>query len=146
MNKLNKMNVVLGIAVVTLLNYSIWTQARNSRLNDMINLSNMRSELSQEWTNEVTFSLLNSLNDNHEEGMRNQGRMEGIVEYLTSPKDYQSVWHEGYQRGLNQSEEMARIEKEADKNAPFNKPITPDVIKKPDFDKKIEKVRDTGGE
>ena len=146
MNKLNKLNVVLGVAVVTLLNFSIWTQARNSRLNDMINLSNMRSELSQEWTNEVTFSLLNSLNDNHEEGMRNQGRMEGIVEYLTSPKDYQSVWHEGYQRGLNQSEEMARIEKEADKNAPFNMPITPDVIKKPDFDKKIEKVRDTGGE
>tara|TARA_Y100000310_G_scaffold297731_1_gene331008 strand:+ start:170 stop:610 length:441 start_codon:yes stop_codon:yes gene_type:complete len=146
MNKLNKLNVVLGIAVVTLLNFSIWTQARNSRLNDMINLSDMRSELSQEWTNEVTFSLLNNLNDNHEEGMRNQGRMEGIVEYLTSPKDYQSVWHEGYQRGLNQSEEMARIEKEADKNAPFNKPITPDVIKKPDFDKKIEKVRDTGGE
>ena len=143
---MNKLNVVLSIAVATLLNYSIWTQARNSRLNDMINLSDMRSELSQEWTNEVTFSLLNKLNDSHEEGMRNQGRMEGIVEYITSPKDYQSVWHEGYQRGLNQSEEMARIEKEADDNAPFDRPIKPDAIKKPDFDKKIEKVRNTGGE
>ena len=143
---MNKLNVVLSIAVVTLLNYSIWTQARNNRLNDMVNLSDMRSELSQEWTNEVTFSLLNKLNDNHEEGMRNQGRMEGIVEYLTNPKDYQSVWHEGYQRGLDQSEEMARIEKEADENAPFDRPINPDAIKKPDFDKKIEKVRDTGGE
>ena len=143
---MNKLNVVLSIAVATLLNYSIWTQARNSRLNDMINLSDMRSELSQEWTNEVTFSLLNKLNDNHEEGMRNQGRMEGIVEYITSPKDYQSVWHEGYQRGLNQSEEMARIEKEADDNAPFDRPIKPNVIKKPDFDKKIEKTQSGGGE
>jgi hypothetical protein len=104
----------------------------------------MRSELSQEWTNEVTFSLLNKLNDNHEEGMRNQGRMEGIVEYLTKPEDYQSVWHEGYQRGLDQSAEMAIMEKEADDNAPFDRPINPDAIKKPDFDKKIEKVQGGG--
>ena len=143
---MTRTNVVLSVAVATLLNYAIWSQARNSRLNDMLELSDMRSELSQEWTNEVTFSLLNKLNDNHEEGMRSQGRMEGIVEYLTNPKDYQSVWHEGYQRGLNQSAEMARIEKEADDNAPFDRPINPDAIKKPEFDKQIEKVDSESGE
>ena len=70
--------------------------------------------------------------------------MEGIVEYLTKPEDYQSVWHEGYQRGLDQSAEMAIMEKEADDNAPFDRPINPDAIKKPDFDKKIEKVQGGG--
>ena len=139
---MTRTNVVLSVAVATLLNYAIWSQARNSRLNDMLELSDMRSNLSQEWTDEVTYSLLNKLNDNHEEGLRTQGRLEGIVEYISDPKDYQSVWHEGYQRGLNQSAEMARIEKEADDNAPFNRPINPDAIKKPDFDKKI----DTGGD
>ena len=143
---MNKTTIGLLVAVATLVNYGVWQHGENTRLNNMLELSDMRSELSQEWTNEVTFSLLNQLNDNHEEGMRNQGRMEGIVEYITSPQAYQSVWHEGYQRCLNQSEEMARIVKEADDNAPFDRPIKPDAIKKPDFDKKIEKVRNTGGE
>ena len=143
---MNKTTIGLLVTVATLVNYGVWQHGENTRLNDMLELSDMRSELSQEWTNEVTFSLLNKLNDNHEEGMRNQGRMEGIVEYLTNPKDYQSIWHEGYQRGLNQSVEMARIEKEADDNAPFDRPIKPDVIKKPDFDKKIEKTQVGGGE
>ena len=142
---MNKITIGLLVTVATLVNYGVWQHGENTRLNNMLELSDMRSELSQEWTNEVTFSLLNKLNDNHEEGMRSQGRMEGIVEYLTNPKDYQSVWHEGYQRGLNQSAEMARIEKEADDNAPFDRPINPDAIKKPDFDKQIEKVDSESG-
>ena len=144
---MNKTTTIgLLVTVATLVNYGVWQRGENTRLNNMLELSDMRSELSQEWTNEVTFSLLSKLNNNHEEGMRNQGRMEGIVDYLTKPEDYQSVWHEGYQRGLNQSEEMARIEKEADDNAPFDRPIKPNVIKKPDFDKKIEKTQAGGGE
>ena len=147
MEKINRRIVAASvITIMTLVNYGVWQHGENTRLNNMLELSDMRSELSQEWTNEVTFSLLNKLNDNHEEGMRNQGRMEGIVDYLTKPEDYQSVWHEGYQRGLNQSEEMARIEKEADDNAPFDRPIKPDVIKKPDLDKKIKKIQVGGGE
>ena len=120
---MNKSTIGLLVAVATLSNYAIWTQAENNRLNNMLKLSDMRSNLSQEWTNEVTFSLLNKLNDNHEDGLRTQGRLEGIVEYISNTKDYQSVWHEGYQQGLNQSEEMAKIEKEIDENAPFDKPI-----------------------
>ena len=147
MEKINRRIVAASvITIMTLVNYGVWQHGENTRLNNMLELSDMRSELSQEWTNEVTFSLLNKLNDNHEEGMRNQGRMEGIVDYLTKPEDYQSVWHEGYQRGLNQSEDMARIEKEADDNAPFDRPIKPDVIKKPDLDKKIKKIQVGGGE
>jgi len=143
---MNKTTIALWVAVVTLVNYGIWQHGENTRLNNMLELSDMRSELSQEWTNEVTFSLLNKLNDNQEEGMRNQGRMEGIVEYLTNPKDYHSVWHEGYQRGLNQSEEMAKMEK--GELFPVDKPIPvkPNVIEKPVFDKKIEKVQGGGGE
>jgi len=143
---MNKIIIALSVTVVTLVNYGIWQHGENTRLSNMLELSDMRSNLSQEWTNEVTFSLLNKLDSNHEEGMRNQGRMEGIVDYLTNPKEYHSVWHEGYQRGLNQSEEMAKMEK--GELFPTDKPIPvkPDVIKKPDFDKKIEKTQDTGGE
>ena len=147
MEKVNRRIVAASVVtVMTLVNYGVWQHGENTRLSNMLEISDMRSELSQEWTNEVTFSLLNKLNDNHKEGMRLQGRMEGIVEYLTNPEGYQSVWHEGYQRGLNQSAEMARIEKEDDDNAPFDRPIKSDVIKKPDFDKKIEKTQAGGGE
>ena len=143
---MNKTTIALWVAVVTLVNYGVWQHGENTRLSNMLELSDMRSNLSQEWTNEVTFSLLNKLDGNHEEGMRNQGRMEGIVEYLTNPKEYHSVWHEGYQHGLNQSEEMAKMEK--GELFPTDKPmpVKPDVIKKPDFDKKIEKAQDAGGE
>ena len=143
---MNKVTITLSVIIVTLVNYGIYLQRENSHLERLVELSDMRSELSQEWTNEVTFSLLNKLNDNHKEGMISQGRMEGIVEYLTNPKDYQSVWHEGYQRGLNQSEEMAKMEK--GELFPVDKPIPvkPNVIEKPVFDKKIEKVQGGGGE
>ena len=142
---MNKTTIVLLVTIATLVNYGVWQHGENTRLNNMLEIADMRRELSQEWTNEVTFSLLNKLNDNHKEGMMAAGRMEGIVEYLTNPEGYQSVWHEGYQRGLNQSAEMARIEKEADDNAPFDRPINPDAIKKPDFDKQIEKVDSESG-
>jgi hypothetical protein len=147
MEKVNRRFVaVSAILLVTLVNYTIYLTSENSRLTHMVQLSDTRSDINQEWANEITHVMINKLNDNHEEGMRSQGRMEGIVDYLTKPEDYQSVWHEGYQRGLNQSEEMARIEKEEDDNAPFDRPINPDAIKKPDFDKNIEKVQDGGGE
>ena len=134
---MNKTTIALWVAVVTLINYGVWQHGENTRLSNMLELSDMRSNLSQEWTNEVTFSLLNKLDSDNEEGVRNQGRMEGIVEYLTNPKDYHSVWHEGYQRGLNQSEEMAKMEKGEAFPTDRPIPVKPGVIKKPDFDKKV---------
>ena len=148
MEKVNRRFVaVSAILLVTLVNYTIYLTSENSRLTHMVQLSDTRSDINQEWADEITHVMINKLNDNHEEGMRSQGRIEGIVDYLTKPEDYQSVWHEGYQRGLNQSEEMAKFdEKEADDNAPFDRPIKPNVIKEPDFDKKIEKTQAGGSE
>ena len=146
MSKLNKLNVVLSIAVATLINYTIYVESNNSRLRHMVQLSDARSGINQEWADEITHIMLNKLSQDNEDGLRGQGRMEGIVEYLTNPKDQHSVGHEGYQRGLNQTEEMAKMEKGG--LFPTDKPIPvkPDAIKKPDFDKKIEKTQDTGGE
>ena len=36
MNKLNKVNVVLGIAVATLINYTIYVESNNSRLRHLV--------------------------------------------------------------------------------------------------------------
>ena len=141
-----KTTIALAAVIATLVNYNIYLQSKTSRLEHMVQMSDARSGINQEWADEITHIMLNKLSQENEEGMRNQGRMEGIVEYLTNPKDYHSVWHEGYQRGLNQTEEMAKMEKGG--LFPTDKPIPvkPDAIKKPDFDKKIEKTQDTGGE
>ena len=143
---MNKVTIALSVIIATLVNYGIYLQRENSHLERLVELSDARSDINQEWANEITHVMLNKLSEENEEGMRNQGRMEGIVDYLTNPKDYHSVWHEGYQRGLNQSEEMAKMEK--GELFPTDKPmpVKPNVIKKPDFDKKIEKTQDTGGE
>ncbi len=147
MEKVNRRIVAVSVILLaTLVNYTIYLTSENTRLTHMVQLSDTRSDINQEWANEITHVMLNKLSQDNEEGFRTQGRLEGIVEYVTSPKDFHSVWHEGYQRGLNQSIEMARMEKEADDNAPFDRPIKPNVIKKPDFDKKIEKTQSGGGE
>ena len=144
--KYTKATIVLAAVIATLVNYNVYLQSKVSRLEHMVQMSDARSGINQEWADEVTHIMLNKLSSENEEGMRNQGSMEGIVEYLTNPKEYHSVWHEGYQHGLNQSEEMAKMEK--GELFPTDKPmpVKPDVIKKPDFDKKIEKAQDTGGE
>ena len=143
---MNKIIIALSVTVATLVNYGIYLHRENSHLERLVQLSDTRSDINQEWANEITHIMLNKISTENEEGMRNQGRMEGIVDYLTNPKEYHSVWHEGYQRGLNQSEEMAKMEK--GELFPTDKPmpVKPDVIKKPDFDKKIEKAQDAGGE
>ena len=144
--KYTKATIVLAAVIATLVNYNVYLQSKVSRLEHMVQMSAARSGINQEWADEVTHIMLNKLSSENEEGMRNQGRMEGIVEYLTNPKEYHSVWHEGYQHGLNQSEEMAKMEK--GELFPTDKPmpVKPNVIKKPDFDKKIEKAQDAGGE
>jgi len=150
MEKINRRIVAASVIVIaTLVNYGVYQHSENAHLQRLVELSDTRSDINQEWANEITHVMLNKLSSENEEGMRNQGRMEGIVDYLTNPKEYHSVWHEGYQRGLNQSIEMAKMEKESDENAPFTtprKPVDPDAIKKPDFDKKIEKTQAGGGE
>jgi|LULG01.1.fsa_nt_gb hypothetical protein len=124
----------LCVAIATMVNYGIYIEGKNAHLKRLVELSDARSEINQEWANEITHIMLNKLSQDNEDGLRSQGRMEGIVEYLTNPKDYHSVWHEGYQRGLDQREEMAKMEK--GESFPTDKPIPvkPDVIKKPDFD------------
>ena len=70
MEKVNRRIVAASvITIMTLVNYGVWQHGENTRLNNMLELSDMRSELSQEWTDEVTYSLLSKLNDNHEEGL-----------------------------------------------------------------------------
>ena len=88
MNKLNKVNVVLGIAVATLINYTIYVESNNSRLRHLVELSDARSGINQEWADEITHIMLNKLSEENEDGLRSQGRMEGIVEYLTNPKKW----------------------------------------------------------
>ena len=147
MEKVNRRIVAASVIVIaTLVNYGVYQHGENAHLQRLVELSDTRSDINQEWANEITHVMLNKLSSENEEGMRNQGRMEGIVDYLTNPKEYHSVWHEGYQRGLDQSEEMAKMEK--GELFPTDKPmpVKPDVIKKPDFDKKIEKTQAGGGE
>ena len=76
---MNKIIIALSVTVATLINYGIHLHRENSHLERLIKLSDTRSDINQEWANEITHVMLNKLSTENEEGMRNQGSMEGIV-------------------------------------------------------------------
>tara|TARA_R110000765_G_scaffold341540_2_gene431643 strand:+ start:2996 stop:3589 length:594 start_codon:yes stop_codon:yes gene_type:complete len=160
--------IVLSLiaAVFTLSNHSLM-------LSNSLRLESMRSDINNEFTNELLWLRLNDFNGQTEELLVGQGRLEGIVEYISgeSSDEYDGLWHDGYDRGLAQNDyEFETISnnnyqrgyreamREAFPNNPefqaievdefdiINKP-TRDVnsaIKTPDFDEKVgETLKDT---
>ena len=157
MSTKNKFYTLAGIFVIaTVLNYTVYLQTQISQLNNQLKLCEMQAQINRDWANDVTWS---GLNGQTEEMLRGQGRLEGIVNFLDpETKDAWSIsWHEGYQRGLNQNEDMIEMTekrsfaegyKQAKSEAgneteiipPSAKPVNSRAIKTPDFDESTGKV------
>ena len=146
------------LATGTVANYTIYLQSKVGRLEELLKLSDMRSNVNETWANDLTWSVMNNQT---KDMLKQQGRIEGLVSAINPEvkDDYSTVWHEGYQRGLDQTEDtinMAekRAYEEGYKRAlekagktlekseiiPPGKPIIPRVIKQPDFDEKTGKL------
>jgi len=100
---------VAVIAVVATLANALIMQSRTiSDLNVQLKIANMRADVNNEFANDILLSTMNTAYQGmSEEIVRGQGRIEGIV-HATNPEnkpDYMSSWHDGYNRGLNQTED-----------------------------------------
>tara|TARA_R110000751_G_C13735311_1_gene476943 strand:- start:184 stop:588 length:405 start_codon:yes stop_codon:yes gene_type:complete len=102
--------IVLSAALLTTLNYAIWQNAENSSLELLVKASETRNSINLDENRELHKIILNNINIKNDEIIKNQGRLEGIVDFINKPDDYHEFWHLGYQHGLDQIVDMQKID------------------------------------
>jgi len=137
------------LAVTTLANYSIYLANRLGEAEKSVEIANLRVKVNDDWTNEIIFSHLNGIQGQTKDMLIEQGRLQGIVQLMEKGEydDTFNVWHEGYQRGLNQGSDFADMEYERGYHAAMKqtfpehptvnsspREVKEDAIKTPSFD------------
>ena len=148
----------------TLANYCLTVHRENVRLEGVIELAEMRSDVNNDFVNELLWSRLNDFDYQTNEMLISQGRIEGVIDYINNDNAtyIDQLWHEGYQRGLSQVDFERDVIAEnsfnkgyeegkkanlfvADENK-VNVPVRPVVksaIKEPEFDTSSELPENT---
>ena len=106
---MNKTIIILSAVLFTTINYAVWETAENNNLKTLIQAQEMRNKINLDENRELHKVLLNNVSSQNTDIIKNQGKIEGIVEYIANPKEYYEIWHQGYQKGLDQTEEMKQI-------------------------------------
>ena len=119
---MNKTIVALSAALFTTVNYAVWETAANNNLETFVQIQEVRNKINLDENRELHKILLNGVSNQTTEIIKNQGKIEGIVDYIANPKEYYEVWHQGYQKGLNQTEEMKLSVKDNLKEIESEKP------------------------
>ena len=146
------------LAIGTVANYAIYLQGKVTELENLLQLSDMRSDINESWANDLTWSVMNNQT---KDMLKQQGRIEGLVSAIDpdTKNEYSTMWHEGYQRGLDQTEDtIEMVEQRAYKEGynqaleksgktleeseiiPSGKPVNSQAISKPAFDQKTGKI------
>ena len=88
----------------TLVNHSITLDRENVRLRSMVELSEMRSEVNNDFVSELLWTRFNDIEGFNADMLISQGRIEGVIDYINNENAtyIDELWHEGYQRGLSQ--------------------------------------------
>ncbi len=158
--------VVFGV-LFTLANYTVTVHRDNVRLKGMCEIAEMRADVNTEMADELLWSRVNDVYKLTEEQLVSQGRVEGVVSYLSGDNRevFDNLWHEGYMRGLTQVDYEYDVISESNYERGYhqamqdafpehpvksfgfvNEPprnVSPDAIKTPEFDFKNEDLFDT---
>ena len=102
MKKLN--NIMLFGVVFTAANLLLLQHWKIGYVNNQLRLSEMRSEINNDFTDELLWLRVNDTHEATQEQLISQGRIEGVVSYLVGDDKevLDNLWHEGYMRGLAQ--------------------------------------------
>ena len=101
---------IAAIAITfTFVNALIIQQARITKLQDYLDIAEMRADVNAETTQELIWDRVNDVHKATQDQLIAQGRIEGLVSYLKGDDKTELVnklWHEGYEHGLHQTEYM----------------------------------------
>jgi len=115
---MNKTIIALSAALFTTANYAVWETAENNNLKTLIQAQEVRNRINLDENRELHKILLNNVSSQSAEIIKNQGKIEGIVDYIANPKEYYEIWHQGYQKGLDQTEETKQIIEDSSETKP----------------------------
>ena len=149
--------IVLAVLVLSVVaHYTVYLQGQNSTLKQMVQMANLHAKISEEMSDEILYNNVLNLNNDNKEMLTQQGKIEGILAVMRNEEEYSTSWHEGYERGLNQTEDMLSMEYDRgyhsamkDANAHLispdhpiipatPRPIVSDAIKTPSFDENVK--------
>ena len=88
----------------TLANYTLTVHRENVRLEGVIELEEMRSDVNNDFVAELLWARFNDFDYKTDDMLIAQGRIEGVIDYINNDNAtyIDNLWHEGYQRGLSQ--------------------------------------------
>ena len=82
-----------------MLNLLVFQQWRHSSLEERYEIEKMRSEVNNEFLDELIWMRLNDIENLSKDHLVSQGRLEGLVSYLSEePNERDAInqlWHEG---------------------------------------------------
>ena len=102
---MKKLNYIMLFGVVfTAANVLLLQNWKINYLNNQLQLSEMRSDVNNDFTNELLWLRVNDTYESTQDQLVSQGRIEGVVTYLMGGdrEILDNLWHEGYMRGLAQ--------------------------------------------
>jgi hypothetical protein len=135
----------------TVVNYTITVDRENTRLEGLIELAEMRSDVNNDFVSELLWSRLNDFETYTSDMLITQGRIEGVIDYINNENStyIDNLWHEGYQRGLTQVDFEREVIAENNFQRGYEKgqkdkffvsdsprEVNGDAIKQPEFDTK----------
>ena len=162
----SKQKFKIGIVILTLLNVGILQQWQISNLSNQLDISDMRAKVNTEFADELLWLQINDIEQLTKDNLIAHGKLQGMVDYYAQDEgtrnQIDSLWHEGYMRGLGQTEWEYDVLSETNYNKGYKEALEkafPDgdypqyvnypprevkgnVIKTPEFDNNLKGLKD----
>ena len=103
--------IVLGVVIFSaMVHYGVHLKVHNDNLSHMVEMSDLHAKISEGMANELLYKHVMNLNNDNKEILTQQGKIEGILAVMRNEEDFMNAWHEGYERGLSQVNDMLSME------------------------------------
>ena len=163
---MDKRKFLLGFVVLTMLNVLALQQWKINQLSNHLDISDMRAKVNTEFADELLWLQINDVEKLTQDNLIAQGKLQAMVDYYAQDEgtrnQIDNLWHEGYMRGLGQTEWEYDVLSESNYNKGYKealekafpdgdypqyvnyppREVSNNAIKTPEFDDKLESLKD----
>tara|TARA_Y100000401_G_scaffold114704_1_gene117145 strand:- start:224 stop:775 length:552 start_codon:yes stop_codon:yes gene_type:complete len=163
---MDKQKFLLGFIVLTVLNVLALQQWKINQLSNHLDISDMRAKVNTEFADELLWLQINDVEQLTQDSLIAQGKLQAMVDYYAQDEgtrnQIDNLWHEGYMRGLGQTEWEYDVLSESNYNKGYKdaldkafpdgdfpqyvnyppREVNDSAIKTPEFDDKLESLKD----
>ena len=163
---MDKQKFLLGLVVLTVLNVLALQQWKINQLSNHLDISDMRAKVNTEFADELLWLQINDVEQLTQDNLIAQGKLQAMVDYYAQDEgtrnQIDNLWHEGYMRGLGQTEWEYDVLSESNYNKGYKealekafpdgdypqyvnyppREVSNNAIKTPEFDDKLKSLKD----